>query len=553
MMRPLRTDTMRALISTIAGFAALGFFLMALIYWAVLATPAFSFNITEWDWALRTLVIATIVSFSVFLLASPEAVGQAAARRSTRLTANALVASLIAVAIAIVINLIVEGVPTARADLTANKQFTLSEQTKKVLHSLDEQNRTVHVVVFANPQSTQSRQEAEDLLKEYRSYTSRLSYEFVDPIRARARAAEYGVSRFDVAVFVEGTKREIANSFTEREFTSALVRLGQTRAKKVAFITGHGERDPNGFDEFSYGQVRQNLQDNNYQTLTWSFVTSPTLTLDQADVIVLAEPTRPYTDKELQAIRSYLDSGGHALILLDPAMPDNVLQQMKDLLAKYGVTPVKGAVVDLRSNYSAQEPTFLYVNTYPSSDITRDFSDNRLPTGFPLSLGITTSLAITSYTVSPLVRTSGSPPDSWLETEPTGQIWQYTQGKDVPGPVDIAVSIAPAESTPPTPSSTPVTDTTKPKTRIVVFGDADFASNVLVSGQFPFLNQDLFNNVVSWLAGANELVAIQPKDTTTPPTISLSTGERNLIFTATVLGLPLLVLLIGAYNWWRRR
>jgi hypothetical protein len=214
---------------------------------------------------------------------------------------------------------------------------------------------------------------------------------------------------------------------------------------------------------------------------------------------------------------------------------------------------VKGAVVDLRSNYSAQEPTFLYVNTYPSSDITRDFSDNRLPTGFPLSLGITTSLAITSYTVSPLVRTSGSPPDSWLETEPTGQIWQYTQGKDVPGPVDIAVSIAPAESTPPTPSSTPVTDTTKPKTRIVVFGDADFASNVLVSGQFPFLNQDLFNNVVSWLAGANELVAIQPKDTTTPPTISLSTGERNLIFTATVLGLPLLVLLIGAYNWWRRR
>jgi hypothetical protein len=546
-MNVRRTNSTKALISTIAGFSALGFFIMALVYWAVLATPTFSFNISQWDWTLRTLVIATIISFSIFLLVSPEAIGQAATRRSTRLTANAFVASLIAVAIAIVVNVIVEGVPTARADLTADQQFTLSEQTKKVLRSLDEQNRSVNVLVFANPTSAQSRQEAEDLLKEYRAHTSRLSYEFVDAIRERARAAQYGVNRLDVAVFVEGTKREIANSYTEREFTSALVRLGQTKPKRVAFLTGHGERDPNGFDQFAYGQVRQSLQDNNYVTLSWSLVTSPTLTLEQADVIVIAAPMRPYTDKELQAVKSYLENGGHALILLDPAMPANVLQQMANLLAPYGVVPVHGAVVDLNSNLSPQEPTFLYVTTYPGSEITTDFSQNNLPTGFPLSLGLNISTTVTTYTISPVVRTSTGIPQSWLETEPNSQVWQYTEGKDVAGPVNIAVSIAPADA------STPVTDTTKPRTRIVVFGDADFAANLFVSEQFPLLNTDLFGNAVSWLAGANELVSIRPKDPGTPRTISLSTGERGMVFVTTVLGLPLLVLLIGAYNWWRRR
>src|SRR5205814_3818245 len=97
----------KSLISTIAGFSALGFFAMGLIYWAVFTNPAFNLNIGQWDATLRVLMVLAIVTFSVYLIISPESVGASAAKRSTRLTANALVASLVAIGIGIVLNIIV--------------------------------------------------------------------------------------------------------------------------------------------------------------------------------------------------------------------------------------------------------------------------------------------------------------------------------------------------------------------------------------------------------------------------------------------------------------
>ena len=54
----------RGLIATIAGFSALGFAFMALIYWGVFATPSFTFESV--DWTLRILALAAILSFVVY-------------------------------------------------------------------------------------------------------------------------------------------------------------------------------------------------------------------------------------------------------------------------------------------------------------------------------------------------------------------------------------------------------------------------------------------------------------------------------------------------------
>src|SRR5437762_11342307 len=138
----------KSLISTIAGFSALGFFAMGIIYWAAFTNPAFNLNIGQWDATLRVLMVLAIVAFSVYLIISPESVGASAAKRSTRLTANALVASLVAIGIGIALNIIVANVPVARADLTAGQDFTLSAQTIKVLQQLDARNKNVTAVAI---------------------------------------------------------------------------------------------------------------------------------------------------------------------------------------------------------------------------------------------------------------------------------------------------------------------------------------------------------------------------------------------------------------------
>ncbi|HEX9989259.1 MAG TPA: GldG family protein [Chloroflexia bacterium] len=548
-------NSRRTLIATIAGFTALGLAIMAVFYWAALAVPPFTLDLGQIDLPLRLLVIGAIVSFSIYILATPESVGRTVGKRSNRLTANALVASIVAVAIAVVINMIVEAAPAARADLTAGQEFTLSQQTIKVIQDLDKRNANVTAVGFfsqsdpgRNPQTIT---QAEDLFKEYKSHSSRFRYEFVDPEVQPQRASQYNITRFGVVVLEDGKKREIADSASERDLTSALVRLANTNPRTVAFLTGHGERDFNNLDQNGYSQAKESLVQNNYQTLVWSLVTSPTLTVSDVTVLIIAAPLRALPPNEVQIIQKYLDGGGHALMLLDPdpnIMSAEALQSLDPILTKYGVTRQQGFAFDLQKRISQQDPSVFVVDSYPLTDVTEALSKNRLPTIFPLAFGLAITNTVPGFTSKALVNTSGVPPISWLETNTTSPNASYDEGQDIPGPVNIAVSVEPTDPT----ATDTVTPTNQVNTRLVVFSDVDFAANFLLGGQAPF-NSDLFGNSVSWLAGANELVSIRAKDAAAPRTITLDAGQKNLIFTSTVLGFPMLVFLIGIFNWWRRR
>jgi ABC-type uncharacterized transport system involved in gliding motility auxiliary subunit len=150
--------------------------------------------------------------------------------------------------------------------------------------------------------------------------------------------------------------------------------------------------------------------------------------------------------------------------------------------------------------------------------------------------------------VSQLIQSSPSPDQSWLETDLQNQQARYDAGKDLPGPVSMGLTIAPASSTTET-NTTTVTNTVN--TKLVVFSDADFPSNYAIQ-QFPS-NGDLFANSVAWLAGNYDLVSVRAKAASSPRTITLDAGQKNLIFTTSVLALPILVLMFGAFTWWRRR
>jgi hypothetical protein len=543
----------KSLISTIAGFAAIAFFGMTIIYWAAFTDPAFNTNIGQWDTTLRVLAVLTIVAFSVYLIISPESVGATAAKRSTRLTANAFVAALVALGIGVAINIIAANVPIARADLTAGQQFTLSDQTIKVIQSVDQKGVAVDAVAFYSDQycaqasCATTGDQIKQLLKEYVSHSSKLKYEMVDPIQSPQRAAELSATPPESVVFTDGTKKETASSITEADLTSALARLLDTSTKSVAFLQGHGERNPQGSAQTDYSSVDTTLTKENYHVLTWNLVTSPTLTLSDATVLIIAAPQTALTPKETQAIESYLDGGGHVLMEVDPQMPAAALKPMADILAKYGVTPVQGAVLDLAKAQSTQDASVVLVNSFPDSDITRDLNNHQSSVVFPLAMGLKPPTStVGSMVVTPIVQSSSGSDQSWLETNLQSQSVQYDPGVDLPGPVTMGLTIAPQAS-----STTTDTTSSTVNTKLVVFSDADFAGNYAVQ-QVPG-NNDLFANSVAWLAGSYDLVSVRAKPANSPRTITLDAGQKNLVFTSTVLALPILVLLCGAYIWWRRR
>ena len=113
------------------------------------------------------------------------------ARRGT-----ALLLSLGAIVLAILIGInFLANRRNKRWDLTAAKQFTLSDQTKKVLQSLQ---KPVAVRVFAR---TEDFDRFRARLDEYRYVSNKLSVEYVDVERRPAVANQYGVQQVGTVVF----------------------------------------------------------------------------------------------------------------------------------------------------------------------------------------------------------------------------------------------------------------------------------------------------------------------------------------------------------------
>ena len=101
----------------------------------------------------------------------------------------------------------------------------------------------------------------------------------------------------------------------------------------------------------------------------------------------------------------------------------------------------------------------------------------------------------------------------------------------------------------PAPADTPAADDAKPESRVVVFGDSDFASNFAlgVSG-----NKDLFMNAVNWLAQQENLIAIRPREAD-DRRITMTAGQLLQVILLGLVIVPLFVLGSGVYAWWRRR
>jgi gliding motility-associatede transport system auxiliary component len=130
-------------------------------------------------------------------------------------------------------------------------------------------------------------------------------------------------------------------------------------------------------------------------------------------------------------------------------------------------------------------------------------------------------------------------PQSWAETDlknlqdPNSQI-TFDPQTDQQGPISLAATA----------------ENTQQKSRVVIFGDADFASDSYFTA---YANSDLFMNSVDWAARKENLINLTPKQSTQRLMVPPQRVTLNLIFLGTVFVLPGLALLSGITVWIQRR
>ena len=509
-------------------------------------------------WIFLALGIASLIAFVVL---RQQAILRFFVSRQVRYGANVGVTALLVTGIAVIANVIVVQRFDTSADWTSDKIYTLSDQTKNILHGLD---REVQVIAFfsldpTNNQVARDRQRAQILLDMYQRETDKLTFELVDPFSEAMKQQEYGIQFDGTTVFESGGVREQITTVDEQKFTSAILKVVRDKVVKIYFLTGHEEQRIDNFDQNQgYSITKEELEKQNYRVETLSLATQPEIPADCAALIVPG-PKAPLMAHEVNEISKYLDRDGKLFLMLDPSINSakELNQGLVDLMDRWGVTIGNDLVLDrIRPAFS------LVSGSLPDAPTLSDFEFHPItqevyrPVTFQLARSIIPKTNTGSdFNVKSLVKTTDGIGNSWGETKrkPDGTFepdLSYTEGEDTPPPVSLAVVVERGGETSPTDDTLPADTPEESKTRIVIVGDSDFANNFFFHGTG---GGDFFLNAVNWLTLEEDLIAIRPVDPTERSLRMMTPGEVAFVQMTAIFLIPLIIFLIGVGVWWRRR
>lgn len=420
-------------------------------------------------------------------------------------------------------------------DMTSNKIFSLSDQTKKVLKGLKKQ---VNIVVFARSGDLAVR-EIKDLLEEYKNLSSQISLEVLDPDAQPAVAKHYNIKEYNTIIFESGlnkkyvTGREIfsSNYMTgemqfngEYHFTNAILSVAQGKQSVVYFTEGHLESDIYDGGERGFSEIRGAIQSENYIEKKLSILKEGKIP-DDCSVLVILNPQKKFLPDEADTINKYLNNNGKLLVLLDVLVNSG----LEKFLSEWGIQADNDIVVDVKSCFNLlfmSKPT-MPIPFYKLHDITKDLLKGNV---MLVMNGVRSLSKIETNGINiSLLLESGK--DSWGETNFDLKKKPALDKKDKKGPLSLALAVNKGGS----------------DTKIVVIGDSDFASNNMIGNPG---NKDFFLNSVNWLAGEQEKISIRPK---AADIRRISKPQMApMVFWISVIATPVIILIIGAIVWIKR-
>jgi ABC-type uncharacterized transport system involved in gliding motility auxiliary subunit len=433
-------------------------------------------------------------------------------------------------------------------DATANKQFSLADQTTKVVKEL---KHDVTAYYFGGNETFTS---ARDLLDRYSALSPKFRVQYIDPERKPAQAKAAGFRPDSPVLIDSGARKEGAKSLSEEEVTGALIRSLKSGARNVCVLNAAHEHSIDDDGNGGYSDLKKILERDNYTVKSIDLKptapdASKPVAIGQAPVAVSVEvpkdctvliiggPQLDYPAPVVAAIKAYEEGGGRLLIMLDSVMhigreePSAENGELVKVLEGWGVTVNKDLVLDLSGVGSilGLPPEVPMILAYDSHPITQPLT--RQPTAYPLVRSLTTKSG-DKTTVSKLF---GTTEDSVAVTSigPGGAI---DPKKGTKGPLTLAAAGTYNGATP---------------GRFVVVGTSLWSQNSML-GSRSLANHDLLANMVNWLSSDEDLISIRPKMPEDRP-LNISANSLRSVFWLSFVIFPLGVVAIGMATWWKRR
>jgi ABC-type uncharacterized transport system involved in gliding motility auxiliary subunit len=416
-------------------------------------------------------------------------------------------------------------------DSTANKRYSLSDQTAKIVKGLKQEA----TITYYDQAIHYDR--GKDLLSRYANLSPKARVLFIDPDKNPQAARDAGVTKYGTTIVQIGAKKEEAKGLTEADVTGAIIRDLKTNTRTVCFVSGTGEHQIEDSDRNGFSQLKDMLGKDNYATKSISLLAKDEVP-SECTVLVVGGPQKDYQQSSVDAIKKYIENGGRALFLLDPPLKTGRTQiadneALVNLLQSWGVTVDKDLILDLNpvGQLAGLGPQVALVTTYAPHDIVNEMKGTA--TGFPLSRSLT--IKNTDKTdVQKLFDTSET---SLATTTLNSPAVNPNDPKNKKGPMTLAAA------------GTYTTGKENSQGRFVVVGGSDWAANSFLAFNG---NGDLAMNTMNWLSSDEDLISIRPKEQENR-TITMTQTQLSRVRLSSQFLLPGAIFVLGMAVWWRRR
>lgn len=465
-----------------------------------------------------------------------------------RQTSLTVLLIIIIVAACIGVNILVEELNLADFDFTEDKVYSLSDMSKDILKSIDEE---VDIILINMTESE------EDFANKYNSENHNIKVEVVSDLTSRTDLTdEYSLTSDSSVIIVKsGEKDKVLSSSdlytmdyttyqtkntSEEAITNAIIDVTTDEKPVIYNLTGHNKYSSDYLYYFS-----QDLQDEAYEFKELDLLTTGKVPED-CSLLMITTLAEDITEAERDSILDYIKNGGKIILFSDPNATGKKMPNFQKVLDEYGVSISEGAIVETDSDKMLyNSPAAILVTVSPSTSVTSEANMN-MNACFMTSgkVEIADSEKLEELGVeTEILATSG--PNSFYRTDYSIESTSKTDKDEDAGNATVGALLKKKIND----------DVTS---EMIVYSNNVFITNlqIAISSQYYsyaldfYNNEDLAINSVAYLTGRDNMITIRKDVEQTTYTV---TQKQNVIILTIIFAIPIMIIIIGIIVWIYRR
>lgn len=429
-----------------------------------------------------------------------------------------------------------------KIDLTDQKVFTLTKETKDILNTLDEEV-TITILEKAGSDSTTTSR----IVGKYGDETKKIKVDYIDPELNPSALEKYeensAVTFGSLIIESEGkvqtlspidllglteAKDKVKEIKTETVVTNAILNVTAKGEKTILTIQGHGEKEFN--KDILKGLTNENFVIEEINLLT------DTLEPDEDQVLMINSLKKDISLEEANKLKEYVENKGKVLIIDDLYEVDR--KNYENILEQNGIIIERSIVFENNMSHRINSDKFIQIPTLGKHEIVDVLNEKNykavIAYGQPIEV---MHVKKDNLIMDPLLISSNESysKDSKVikESRTTAQ-----EGTDAMGPFNLAVAISrriDAENHP----------------SMIVYSNSFFLNESFIANSNG-ANLDMFINSLHWLFDSEEEMIIRPKDVTSSP-VNINNFQQIIVSIFSIFVIPLTIGLSGFYYWFRRQ